>query len=255
MAPVDTGGGGLYTRHVISTPADLPVGERPARAELLPETRLERARRSLHRGRVRTGPQTGVADPSGPGSPGTPRGRHTPAVGRRASRSRSTRARTRTHCGTSRWGAPRGGGPGAQGRAERDPVPDGPGRRGPAAGGRDREGDRQVEGGGSRPASSRYSKCGVSKTSMPAARAARTSALRATRISPSSGSREPRTLARKSAAPKRRPAACGARASSGAARTPRAVSTIRKSGVPSSQAATAAIGSPVANSNPVWSTN
>ena len=61
MAPVDTGGGGLYTRHVISTPADLPVGERPARAALLPETRLERARGSLHRGRVRTGPETGAA--------------------------------------------------------------------------------------------------------------------------------------------------------------------------------------------------
>jgi hypothetical protein len=34
-------------------------------------TRLERARGSLHRGRVRTGPQTGVADPSGPGRLGS----------------------------------------------------------------------------------------------------------------------------------------------------------------------------------------
>ena len=48
----------------------MPVGERPARAELLPEARLERANGVSTAGRSGRVRQSGAADPSGPGRPG-----------------------------------------------------------------------------------------------------------------------------------------------------------------------------------------
>jgi len=47
-----------------------PAGGRASgESRMLPETRLERASGSLHCGRVRTGPESGAADPSGSGRP------------------------------------------------------------------------------------------------------------------------------------------------------------------------------------------
>jgi hypothetical protein len=85
MASVDTECGGLYTRHVISTPADLPVGERPARAELLPETRRGASERKSPPRAGQDGPGDRRCNPSGPGSwpPGSRCGHRSASSSRR----------------------------------------------------------------------------------------------------------------------------------------------------------------------------